>query len=280
MNTPPPPLRGLVLAGGRSRRMGRDKAALEQDGRSSLARVVDLLQPLCTSVHVSVRPDQQQEPLRAGFPQIVDLQGASGPAAGIHAAQRHDPRCAWLVVACDLPRLDAATLAHLVAARDPARLATAYRSSHDGLPEPLCAIWEPASATPLAQALADGRHCPRKFLMQSQAGTKLLDLPDPAALDNMNTPGDLVGSGIATPPMRSIHVRYFAVLREQAHRSEETVQTFATTPTELFAELAARHRLTLPRDVLKVSVNASFRDWSHPLQDGDSVVFMPPVAGG
>ena len=47
------------------------------------------------------------------------------------------------MLACDLPLLDAATLEHLLRARDPRRAATAYRSSHDGLPEPLCAIYEP-----------------------------------------------------------------------------------------------------------------------------------------
>ena len=50
------------------------------------------------------------------------------------------------MLACDLPFLADETLRHLIEHRDPSRLATAYRSSHDGLPEPLCAIWEPAAA--------------------------------------------------------------------------------------------------------------------------------------
>ena len=58
-----------------------------------------------------------------------------GPIAGIAAAQaRWRPGAAWLVLACDLPNLDAHTLAHLLAHRDPARIATAYRSSRDALP--------------------------------------------------------------------------------------------------------------------------------------------------
>lgn len=270
MSTALPVLRGLVLAGGHSRRMGRDKAALEHDGRTQLERAVELLQPFCASVHVSVRADQQQDPLRARFAQIVD-RGFEGPAAGIHAAQQQDPSCAWLVVACDLPFLDAGTLRHLVAQRDPARTATAYRSSHDGLPEPLCTIWEPASAVRLASYLAQGKSCPRKFLIQSDA--LLLDQPHPGALDNVNTPEDLAA-------MKRIRVQYFALLREQAGRREEVVDTRARTPAELFTELAARHRFTLAPDMLKVAVNSEFRDWSHPLRNDDAVVFIPPVAGG
>ena len=56
----------------------------------------------------------------------------------------------WLVLACDLPFLDAETLRHLLRSRVVARAATAYRSSYDGLPEPLCAIWEPRTREPLA----------------------------------------------------------------------------------------------------------------------------------
>ncbi len=51
-------------------------------------------------------------------------------------------------------------------------------------------------------------------------------------------------------------------------------------PVELFAELSARHRFTLSADHLKVAVNAEFSDWSRPLNAGDTVVFIPPVAGG
>ncbi len=59
--------------------------------------------------------------------------------------------------------LDADTLRRLIGARASDRQATAYRSSHDGLPEPLCAIYEPASREPIAAYVAGGKHCPRKF---------------------------------------------------------------------------------------------------------------------
>jgi molybdopterin converting factor subunit 1 len=79
---------------------------------------------------------------------------------------------------------------------------------------------------------------------------------------------------------RTLRVQYFALLREQAGRSEEQVTTAATTPLELYAELQRRYPFQLTREQLKVAVNAEFRDWATPLADGDSVVFIPPVAGG
>ena len=79
---------------------------------------------------------------------------------------------------------------------------------------------------------------------------------------------------------RRIHVQYFAVLRESAGRSEETLETSAPTPVELYEQVRAVHGFTLPRTMLRVAVNDEFSDWSQPLQAGDRVVFSPPVAGG
>jgi molybdopterin converting factor small subunit len=75
-------------------------------------------------------------------------------------------------------------------------------------------------------------------------------------------------------------VQYFALLREQAGRGEETRLTAAPTPAELYDELRVARGLTLPRAMLRVAVNDAFCDWSQPLADGDRVVFLPPVAGG
>jgi molybdenum cofactor guanylyltransferase len=305
------PLFGLVLAGGASTRMQRDKAALAYHGKSQLAWAFELLSPICAATFVSVRPDQRDEATRAHFPQIVDREPGVGPIAGIAAALLAHPGAAWLVVACDLPFLTAATLRDLTKRRDPQRLATAYRSAHDGLPEPLCAIWEPAARESLLAYMASGRQCPRKFLLG--ADVALLDLPDARALDNVNTVGefndacealnqgygrqatgdsqsshsptpsrDQTGSSAphAAPARKTIRVQYYAILREQAGRSEETLDTSAATAADLYEELRARHPFQLSSAQLKVALNAEFSDWRTPLRHGDTVVFIPPVAGG
>jgi molybdopterin converting factor subunit 1 len=87
-----------------------------------------------------------------------------------------------------------------------------------------------------------------------------------------------VPAGAAT--LRHLRVRYFAVLREQAGRSTEELETQASTPGELYEELRRRRGLTLAREFLRVAVNDEFSDWRSLLADGDTVVFLPPVAGG
>jgi molybdenum cofactor guanylyltransferase len=279
----PPMLLGLVLAGGRSTRMRTDKAALLYGGRSQLERAMALIAPHVERAYVSVRADQSTDPLRARFPQIPDTHDGLGPIAGLLAAQARYPEAAWLVLACDLPLLDAATLAHLVRSRVPERVATAYRSSHDGLPEPLCAIWEPRSAADLAAYVAGGRQCPRRFLLG--ADTCLIEEPQPGALDNINTPDEYRSAVTAlapeaAPESKHITVQYYALLREQAGRRDEALATRARTAAELYAELARRYPFTLGPEVLRVAINTEFREWNAPLTDGDAVVFIPPVAGG
>jgi molybdopterin-guanine dinucleotide biosynthesis protein A len=117
---------------------------------------------------------------------IVDSVAGTGPIVGIRSALAAYPQAAWLVLACDLPFLSDAALSQLLRERDAASLATAYRSAHDGLPEPLCAVWEPAAAAPLAAYQAGGADCPRKFLIRH--ATHLLEPLDRRALDNINTP--------------------------------------------------------------------------------------------
>jgi len=80
--------------------------------------------------------------------------------------------------------------------------------------------------------------------------------------------------------MPRVSLQYYALLREQAGRQSETVDTTAATPAALYAELAARHGFRLPASQLKVAVNAAFSDWERKLADGDEIVFIPPVAGG
>ena len=137
-----------------------------------------------------MRADQVREPLRSAYPQVVDGPLGNGPIAGIIAAQAQLPDAAWLVVACDLPQLDGTTLEDLKSRRDPRRLATAFLSAVDGMPEPLCAIYEPASREAILAHVAAGRDCPRKFLMTHDVA--LLDLARPSALVNANTPQDAV----------------------------------------------------------------------------------------
>lgn len=80
--------------------------------------------------------------------------------------------------------------------------------------------------------------------------------------------------------MTTVTLQYYAQLREQAGASGEQLVTSAVSLRELYDELRVRHGFSLPVDALKVAVNAQFSDWGRALQDGDTIVFIPPVAGG
>ncbi|MDH3273910.1 MAG: NTP transferase domain-containing protein [Gammaproteobacteria bacterium] len=183
---------GLVLAGGESRRMGRDKALLVRDGQSQLAHIAALLKGITERVFVSSRQDQQDDPERSRFENIVDRYEGIGPIAGILSAMDAHPNADWLVVACDLPNIDEVTLSFLIANAKQEQPFTAFKSNHDGLPEPLCALYRCGSDAIIRRFVEDGIVCPRKILMRSDA--LLLEQPNPVALDNINTPDDLAGS--------------------------------------------------------------------------------------
>ena len=192
--TVPENVYGLVLTGGKSRRMGSDKASLVRDGETQLARAVRLLDSHVGQVFVSTSAAQADDSLRSDFSQIVDRYDDLGPVAGILSAMDQYPEVSWLVLACDLPQIDDSTIAFLLQNASATHPATAYTSVNDNLPEPLCAVYRPASRPIIDEYVAAGINCPRKMLINSP--TCLLTQPSPGALHNVNTPDDLAGTGI------------------------------------------------------------------------------------
>jgi molybdopterin-guanine dinucleotide biosynthesis protein A len=186
------PVNGLILAGGKSTRMGQDKALLDRGGQSQLAYLAGLLDKNVERVFVSTRADQKDDGERRKYAQIVDRYDDMGPLAGILSAMEEHPDSNWLVVACDLPNITGDTITHLLKNCSADHPFTAYVSSHDGLPEPLCAIYRAGSIGIMRRLADEGIYCPRKILIRSD--TFLLEQSDPGSLDNINTPDDLADS--------------------------------------------------------------------------------------
>ena len=272
-------LYGLVLTGGKSSRMGKDKSLLNYHGKMQVEVCYDLLKNFCEKIFISNREDQAELPGHKGLPQIHDHQNYSGigPLAGILSAMEEYPKTAWLVLACDLPYVSAATIQHLIQNRNPKQLATAYKSAQNQLPEPLCAIYEPEFYQAILKFLKQGIDCPRKIMINSDV--KLLEQTDAAALDNINNPEEFKNV-IMTSKIKKIHIQYYALLREERGVSQETVSTGAATAKDLYFELQKKFKFKLSTDLLRVSVNDEFLVWETPLKSGDKIVFIPPVAGG
>ncbi|MDB5133854.1 MAG: mobA [Mucilaginibacter sp.] len=183
-----PILNGLVLAGGKSVRMGYDKGAVNWFGKEQRYHVADMLKPLCHEVFISCRADQKPE-INTNYNVLEDTFTGLGPFGAILSAFREQPDRAWLVVACDLPLLETDTFKFLISQRKIASIATAFNSPYNEFPEPLITIWEPKSYPLLLAFLAQGYSCPRKVLINSDVN--LLQAPNTEALTNVNTPEDL-----------------------------------------------------------------------------------------
>ena len=181
------PLYGLVLAGGKSTRMKKDKSLIEYHGKKQVIYCFDLLAQFCDQVFVSNRKDQARLTGHKQLPQIHDAFIGIGPLGGILSAMTRHPDVAWLALACDLPFVHEAAIKTLINKRDPLKMATAYRSAHEpDLPEPLCAIYEPKAMLPLLQFLSQGVQCPRAIL--SRSNTHLITQTQDISLDNVNNP--------------------------------------------------------------------------------------------
>jgi sulfur-carrier protein len=82
------------------------------------------------------------------------------------------------------------------------------------------------------------------------------------------------------PARKSVTLHYYAALREAAGRSEEALESAARTAADLYDEVAARHGFSFDRSILRVVLNDTIVTWTSELEDGDSVVFLAPFAGG
>ncbi len=80
--------------------------------------------------------------------------------------------------------------------------------------------------------------------------------------------------------LKTVLIRYYAILREQRGIEDETLLTDAATPAALYEELRARHGFTLTGDRVRAALNDEFAQSDAPLRNGDRIAFLPPMAGG
>ena len=161
-----PILYGLVLVGGNSSRMREDKSLIDYRGKPHGEFCHDLIKPFCEEVFYSLRPESHSRWKK--FPHLMDKISDVGPVAGILAGMDHRPEGAWLVLACDFPRIDEATLRFLVESRNPEMQATAFVSGDSRKPEPLCCIYEPTIKKKLQEVVLNGNASPQQALLCSR----------------------------------------------------------------------------------------------------------------
>jgi molybdopterin-guanine dinucleotide biosynthesis protein A len=189
-NLPSPPLKALLLGGGRSKRMGTDKLNIQWRDKPHWQRVRELFDEIQLPLHLSIRADQLHDPFfsELSVPLVADRISEAGPVAAIISAQLSDPTSAWLVLACDLPLMGVDELKHLIHKRNSYYDATSFYNEQMGFHEPLAAIWEPHTASHVMASFARGIQCPRKIL--GQCNVKSVIPLNAESILNANTPED------------------------------------------------------------------------------------------
>ncbi|MEO8371700.1 MAG: molybdenum cofactor guanylyltransferase [Candidatus Solibacter sp.] len=170
---------GYVLAGGRSSRMGRDKARLPFRGTDLVSAVATAVARAAGSANLIGHPV---------LPSLPDLYPGEGPLGGILTALRHATSDCCLIVACDMPEVGAVFLTRLVelAAQSPRSVILPY--GPDGLPQPLCAVY-PRSALAAMEAHFSGGV--RKVTAAlSGVAVEPLRVAELSIFQNVNTPED------------------------------------------------------------------------------------------
>jgi len=190
----------VILAGGLSRRLGRDKAAVTIDGQTLLARMVALGSRFCPQTAVSGRDPAPFLPPGNPIPWFADLVPDAGPLGGIVTALA-TLQTSCLILSCDLPHMDQATIATLIDAwriRPAAAVMTTYQQTDTGYIEALVAIYEPSALPLLRQAHGQGVFSLSKAIPPALRHHIPYDTGDPSQARpfyNLNTPADLAELG-------------------------------------------------------------------------------------
>ncbi|RLK03037.1 molybdopterin-guanine dinucleotide biosynthesis protein A [Tenacibaculum discolor] len=173
------PVKGLVLVGGKSTRMGSDKSELSYFGKPQKQYAKELLENCSLDTFFSVqKPSEKENEIHDTFLNL-------GPFGGICSAFQKNPNTAWLVLATDVPFVNKELISLLLQKRNPSKVATAIKGKNKEFPEPLITIYEPKAYGKLLQYLAQGYSCPRKMLINSDV--EIVEVDD-NLIRNINTP--------------------------------------------------------------------------------------------
>ncbi len=180
------PMYGLVLTGGKSLRMQRDKSSINYHGTNQTNYSNEVLNSVCDKIFISCRKQQETLPHICDHRQIHDMFLNIGPAGGILTAMMQHPDANWFVLACDLPFVDTDTATYLFKNFDPYKLATTFLNPVTQRPDPLCCIYSPKARFKFLEHFIHGSPKPMDILMSSDI--KTVGPVDFKILTNVNTP--------------------------------------------------------------------------------------------
>ena len=257
----------LILIAGHSTRMGQDKALiLRLDGQRQIDHLAAITRAAGLEPWLSMRDDDSPPPL--DLPVIRDRHPGAGPLAALDAFHHAHPGEPVLLLGADLFLLDVATLRVLLEQRDPSRMATAFANRLDSKPEPLCTIFEASAIPQASEWLARGEPRARHFLRSLDP--KVIALPHPAALDNINTLIDLAEAFAKLQHgavAKTIHLEHPAFTG--------SFDTLACTIGGVFSELCFLKRLDPIPSNFRPVLDGQPALWGQLIPPGGHIAFQP-----
>ena len=183
-----PPIKGLVLTGGKSSRMGTDKSELNYNGKPQREFVKELLEANGMVTFYSVGSGMNVISTGTEKSQVLnvirDVFHNIGPMGGICSAFQKHSNSAWFVLATDLPFINDDLVKLLLERRNPTKMATSVQGKKKGFLEPLIAIYEQKMFPILKQSLEEGNLSPSKIL--SNFEVEIVEVDD-EWVQNVNT---------------------------------------------------------------------------------------------
>ena len=179
-------LTGIVLAGGKSSRLGRDKALLEWGGMRLIERSISIIEPLCDNIMISTN-----NPALAylGYPLVNDEHRGIGPIAGLHAALRYSRAARHIVIPCDTPLVTIDVFERLFAVASAAHPPACIAGTEDGFIEPLIGCYH-RSALPILEEQIK-KHDYKLHNSLTRMGAQIEIFRDRRLFWNINTKADM-----------------------------------------------------------------------------------------
>jgi molybdenum cofactor guanylyltransferase len=257
---------GIVLAGGRSSRMGTPKAWLDWHGTTLLRRTCGIVARGVGGPVVVVRaPEQELPELPAGVRVVEDAREGKGPLQGLLAGLEAVDGDLAFVASTEMPFLHPRFVAAVCAAADGADAAVPRLG---GYRQPLAAAYRTALAPLVGELVEHGQMKPA-FLFERCTTRWLEELPHPESVRNLNARDDYEAA--LAEPEPTVHVRCFGPLRRPA--ADVQAATLGAAATAMEIELGDHVLAALNGDQIA-------RDPLEPLAAGDDVAFMAADAGG
>ena len=172
---------GLILIGGKSKRMGKDKAFLNYFGKTQFELTKELLTSLLPKNNIYYSINNEQDKLENC---IVDKYPNLGPFGAILSAFEYNPNHAYLVMAIDMPFVTPVLIKKLITNRDASKFATVVQGQNNDYPEPLLSIWEP-KAFPVLQAQFEAKQYKLTKILKDNAIKRVF--VEEHSIQNINT---------------------------------------------------------------------------------------------